>query len=50
MSNLEIYEDIVKKYMIALAHCDLDGLCQLFAPDAKVYSPLFGWIEPRIFF
>ncbi len=50
MSKLEIYEDIVKKYMTALAHCDLDGLCQLFAPEAKVYSPLLGWIEPRIFF
>lgn len=50
MNNLEIYEDIVKKYMSALARCDLDGLCQLFAPDAKVYSPLLGWIEPRIFF
>ena len=36
--------------MTALANCDLDGLCSLFTPEAKVYSPLLGWIEPRIFF
>ena len=50
MQKLEIYKEIIKKYMTALANYDLDGLCSLFAPGAKVYSPLLGWIEPRIFF
>lgn len=50
MQKQEIYESVIQKYMTALAHCDLDGLCELFTPEAKVYSPLLGWIEPRIFF
>ena len=49
-NKLEIYEGIIKQYMTALANCDLDGLCRLFTPEAKVYSPLLGWIEPKIFF
>lgn len=48
--NQAIFEQIIEKYMKALAAYDLDGLCSLFAKDAKVYSPLLGWIEPRIFF
>lgn len=36
--------------MLALSKYDLEGLCSLFTPEAKVYSPLLGWIEPRIFF
>ncbi len=50
MQKQEIYEEVIKKYMQALATCNLDGLCELFTPEAKVYSPLLGWIEPRIFF
>ena len=50
MDQQEIYEEVIKKYMMALAHCNLVGLCELFTPEAKVYSPLLGWIEPRIFF
>ncbi len=50
MEKQEVYEEILKKYMKALAEYDLDGLCNLFTKDAKVYSPLLGWIEPRIFF
>ena len=36
--------------MKALAEYDLEGLCNLFTPEAKVYSPLLGWLEPRVFF
>lgn len=50
MNQQEIYEEVIKKYMMALEHCNLVGLCELFTPEAKVYSPLLGWIEPRIFF
>ena len=50
MNKQEIYEEVIKKYMLALSKYDLDGLCSLFTPEAKVYSPLLGWIEPRIFF
>lgn len=50
MQKQEIYEEIIKKYMTALAKCDLDGLCALFTPEAKVYSPLLGWVDPRPFF
>lgn len=46
----KIYEKIIQKYMHALSEYDLDELCSLFAPGAKVYSPLLGWLEPRIFF
>ena len=50
MNKQKIFEEIIKKYMTALANCNLEGLCELFTPDAKVYSPLLGWIEPKIFF
>lgn len=50
MDKKEKYEEVIRQYMEALAKCDLDGLCKLFTPEAKVYSPLLGWIEPRIFF
>ena len=50
MDQQEIYEEVIKKYMLALSKYDLEGLCELFTPEAKVYSPLLGWIEPRIFF
>ncbi len=50
MNKIDIYEDVVNKYMQALAACDLDGLCKLFTPDAKIYSPLLGWVEHRGFF
>ena len=50
MNKQEIYEEVIKKYMLALSKYDLEGLCSLFTPEAKVYSPLLGWIEPRIFF
>ena len=50
MSKLEVYENVIQKYMQAMAVWDLDGLCSLFTPDAKVYSPLLGWLSPRIFF
>lgn len=38
----KIYEKIIQKYMHALSEYDLDELCSLFAPGAKVYSPLLG--------
>lgn len=50
MSKEMIYEEIIAKYMKALAEYDLEGLCNLFTPEAKVYSPLLGWLEPRVFF
>ncbi len=50
MNKQDIFEEVIKKYMLALSKYDLEGLCALFTPEAKVYSPLLGWIEPRIFF
>lgn len=50
MSTKDAYEEVVRRYMQALAACDLDGLSALFTADAKVYSPLLGWVEPRMFF
>lgn len=32
MDQQEIYEEVIKKYMMALAHCNLEGLCELFTP------------------
>lgn len=50
MSKQEIYEDVIQKYMRALAAYDLDGLNSLFTEDAQIYSPLLGWLSPRVFF
>ena len=50
MTKLEIYESVIQKYMYAMSVWDLDTMCSLFTPDAKVYSPLLGWLSPRVFF
>lgn len=50
MSEQQAYEEVITRYMQALAACDLDGLSSLFTADAQVYSPLLGWVEPRMFF
>lgn len=50
MAQREVYEEVIGRYMQALANCDLDGLCALFSEDAQVYSPLLGWVDPRLFF
>lgn len=50
MAQREVYEEVIGRYMQALANCDLDGLCSLFSEDAQVYSPLLGWVDPRLFF
>lgn len=50
MSKTVAYEEVIQKYMKALAEYDLEGLCNLFTPEAKVYSPLLGWLAPRVFF
>ena len=50
MNKVIVYEEVIQKYMKALAEYDLEGLCDLFTPEANVYSPLLGWLEPRVFF
>ena len=50
MRKTVAYEEAIQKYMKALAEYDLEGLCDLFTPEANVYSPLLGWLEPRVFF
>lgn len=49
MSEQQAYEEVITRYMQALAACDLEGLSSLFTTDAQVYSPLLGWVEPRMF-
>ena len=50
MNKVIVYEEVIQKYMKALAEYDLEGLCDLFTPEANVYSLLLGWLEPRVFF
>ena len=39
---LKEFESLATAYLHHLSTADLDGLLQLFAPDAEVLSPLYG--------
>lgn len=40
----------LKEYLHELEKSNVDGVVALFAPDARIYSPLLGWVNPRPFY
>lgn len=43
-------ETTIDRYMALVPDYDVEGLAGLFPEEAKVFSPLLGWMEPRAFF
>lgn len=40
----------VRSYLSELERGNVAGICSLFKPNAQIYSPFLGWIEPAPFF
>lgn len=40
----------LKEYLHELERSNVDGVVALFAADARIYSPLLGWVSPRPFY
>lgn len=40
----------VRTYLKELERGNVTGVCSLFKPDAQIYSPFLGWMEPVPFF
>lgn len=40
----------LKEYLHQLEQGNVDGVVALFTTDARIYSPLLGWVAPRPFY
>ncbi|PXX48410.1 nuclear transport factor 2 family protein [Aquitalea magnusonii] len=40
----------LQEYLQQLEEGNVDGVVALFASDARIYSPLLGWVSPRPFY
>lgn len=49
-SSAELYTRQVRTYLQALEQGDPTAICALFAPDARIFSPFLGWMQPEPFF
>jgi ketosteroid isomerase-like protein len=49
-SSAELYTRQVRTYLQALEDGDSAAICALFAPDARIFSPFLGWMQPEPFF
>jgi ketosteroid isomerase-like protein len=49
-SSAELYTRQVHTYLQALEDGDPAAICALFAPDARIFSPFLGWMQPEPFF
>lgn len=36
----------IRSYLQELEHGDVDAICALFTPDAQIFSPVLGWVQP----
>lgn len=52
MSNVEanFFAEKLKEYLRELEKSNVDGVVALFSADAKIYSPLLGWVSPQPFY
>ncbi|BEV72953.1 MULTISPECIES: nuclear transport factor 2 family protein [unclassified Paludibacterium] len=41
---------VLKDYLRELALGNVDAVLALFAPQARIYSPLLGWVSPAPFY
>ncbi|KVX13842.1 polyketide cyclase [Burkholderia ubonensis] len=49
-SSEALYTRQVDAYLKALERGDTAAICALFTPDARIFSPFLGWMEPGPFF
>ena len=49
-SAQSLYTSRIREYLSRLERGDAAAICELFAPDAQVHSPLVGCVSPRPFF
>ncbi|MCA8378282.1 nuclear transport factor 2 family protein [Burkholderia cenocepacia] len=40
----------VRAYLRELERGDVGAICALFTPDAQIFSPFLGWMQPEPFF
>lgn len=45
-----LYTQQVRAYLRELERGEVDAICALFAPDARIFSPFLGWMHARPFF
>jgi len=49
-SSKALYTRQVDTYLKALERGDVAAICALFTPDARIFSPFLGWMQPTPFF
>ncbi|KAG8150728.1 nuclear transport factor 2 family protein [Burkholderia catarinensis] len=49
-SSEALYTRQVGTYLKALERGDVAAICALFTPDARIFSPFLGWMQPTPFF
>ncbi|WP_412529433.1 nuclear transport factor 2 family protein [Burkholderia lata] len=49
-SSKALYTRQVDTYLKALERGDVASICAQFAPDARIFSPFLGWMQPKPFF
>lgn len=49
-SSEALYTRQIRTYLQALERGDVAAICALFAPEAQIFSPFLGWMEPAPFF
>ena len=48
--NVAFFTAQVRTYLRELERGDIAAICALFEPDARIYSPFLGWMQPAAFF
>lgn len=45
-----LYTRQIRTYLSELERGDVAAICALFTPDAQIFSPFLGWMQPAPFF
>ncbi|RQV11370.1 nuclear transport factor 2 family protein [Burkholderia cenocepacia] len=45
-----LYTQQVRAYLRELERGNVGAICALFTPDARIFSPFLGWMQPEPFF
>lgn len=48
--NVALFTSQARSYLRELERGDVAAVCALFTPQAQVYSPFLGWMQPAPFF
>lgn len=52
MKNIDstLFSERIRNYLQELESGNVAGVLALFAPDARIHSPLLGWVSPEPFY